>query len=64
MDRIRSCEITDHRVYLNRRAFIAAAFGAMGGAVAQPSAQEPAVRGRKLTTVRSPLSTAEPLNPW
>ena len=33
MDRIRSSEITDRRVYLNRRAFIATALAATGGAL-------------------------------
>jgi len=67
MDRIRSSEITDRRVYLNRRAFIAAALAATGGAVVSGTrvhAQEPAAHGRKLTTMRSPLSTSEPPNSW
>src|SRR5262245_59629781 len=64
MDRIRSSEITDRRFYLNRRAFIAAALAATGGAVADLHAQEPAAHGRKLTTVRSPLSTSEAPNSW
>ena len=67
MDRIRSSEITDRRVYLNRRAFIATALAATGGALvsdAHVRAQEPAAHGRKLITVRSPSSTNEPPNAW
>jgi methionine sulfoxide reductase catalytic subunit len=67
MAEIRSSEITDQRVYLNRRAFIAAAM-AVGGAalVVDPrlSAQTPAAHGAKLTTVKSPLSTTESPNVW
>ena len=67
MTEIRSSEITDKRIYLNRRAFIASALAASGcGLVDNPrlSAQEPAVHGRKLMTVKSPLSATEPPNPW
>ena len=63
---IPSSEITSHSVYLNRRSFITA-FAAMGGAslIARPaSAQQPAAHGRKLETVRSPLSTSEKANTW
>jgi sulfoxide reductase catalytic subunit YedY len=67
MVRIPSSEITDKRIALDRRTFIATALAAAGGAVmAGPRlhAQEPAVHGRKLMTVHSPLSTSEPPNPW
>jgi len=67
MAEIRSSEITDQRVYLNRRAFIAAAMAAGGAAlVVDPrlSAQTPAAHGAKLTTVKSPLSTTESPNVW
>jgi sulfoxide reductase catalytic subunit YedY len=66
MDRIRSSEITDERVYLNRRAFIASALAAWATAISDQRllAQQPAVHGRKLVTVRSPLSTSEAPNPW
>jgi sulfoxide reductase catalytic subunit YedY len=67
MDKIRSSEITGRQVYLNRRAFIAAALAATGGAVVSATrvrAQEPAAHGRKLVTARSSLSTAEPPNSW
>ena len=67
MDRIPSSEITDPRIYLKRRAFIASALAAAGGVVVsnpRAHAQEPAAHGRKLTTVRSSLSTTEPPNPW
>jgi methionine sulfoxide reductase catalytic subunit len=67
MAKIPSSEITDKRIYLNRRAFIACGLAAAGGAVVsnpRVHAQEPAIHGRKLVTVRSPLSTSEPPNPW
>ena len=67
MDRIPSSEITDRRFYLNRRAFMASALAAAGGAVVtggRAHAQEPAAHGRKLMTVRGPLSAKEPPNPW
>src|SRR5262245_7668822 len=75
MASIRSSEITDKRVYLNRRAFIASAAAAAGAAlIADPQAlsavalakadQSPASHGRKLTTVKSPLSTTEAPNTW
>ena len=67
---IPSSEITDKKVYLNRREFIrtaavtgAAAAGAFGvGSVL--SAQKPAEHGRKLVTKKSPLSTSETPNTW
>ena len=67
MDKIRSSEITHRRVYLNRRAFIATAVAATGGALVSGvdvRAQQPAAHGRKLITVKSPLSASEPPNPW
>ena len=67
MDKIRSSEITDKTVYVNRRAFIAAAVAAAGGATMfghRLRAQRPAAHGPKLTTVRSPLSTTEKPNTW
>jgi sulfoxide reductase catalytic subunit YedY len=67
MDRIRSSEITDKRVVIGRREFIAAAMAAAGGAVMgeRPlEAQQPATHGRKLSTVASSLSTREVPNSW
>jgi sulfoxide reductase catalytic subunit YedY len=77
MDRIRSSEITDRRVYLRRREFIAAAAAAAGAAAVFPPgvralapsrlgavAQQPAAHGRKLTTVKSAYSTNETANTW
>jgi sulfoxide reductase catalytic subunit YedY len=64
--RIRGSEITDRSVYLNRRAFITA-FAAAGGAALvtrDASGQQPAPHGRRLSTVRSPLSTSESPNSW
>lgn len=54
-------EITDRRVYANRRSFVTS-LAAAGGASLVPrlaSAQQPAPRGRMLSTVRSPLSAAD-----
>ena len=64
-----SSEITDKKVYLNRRQFIQAATGtavAAAGVLSQPilSAQQPAPHGRKLVTKKSPLSTTETPNSW
>jgi sulfoxide reductase catalytic subunit YedY len=71
MDKIPSSEITDRKVYVNRREFMrAAGLGALataGGALALEqllAAQQPAVHGRKLTTVKSALSTTETPNTW
>jgi sulfoxide reductase catalytic subunit YedY len=67
MAKIRSSEITDQRVYLNRRTFIATAMAAGGAAlVVDPRllAQTPAAHGAKLTAVKSPLSTTESPNVW
>jgi sulfoxide reductase catalytic subunit YedY len=69
---IRSSEITDKKVYLNRREFIrattgtavAAATGVLG-AEAFLQAATPAPHGRKLENVKkSPLSTDEKANSW
>jgi sulfoxide reductase catalytic subunit YedY len=69
---VRSSEITDKKLYLNRREFIraaagtaaAAGIGIAGGASLR--AAEPAPHGRKLPgIVKSPLSTTgEKLNTW
>jgi methionine sulfoxide reductase catalytic subunit len=68
---VRSSEITDKKVYLNRRQFIQAATGtalatAAGALVTEThlSAQQPAPHGQKLTTKKSPLSTTEMPNSW
>jgi sulfoxide reductase catalytic subunit YedY len=67
---IPSSEITDKKVYLNRRQFISAATGtvlatAAGlGTTATLLAQQPAPHGRKLVTTKSPLSTTETPNTW
>ncbi|MEP7304014.1 MAG: protein-methionine-sulfoxide reductase catalytic subunit MsrP [Acidobacteriota bacterium] len=67
---IPSSEITDKKVYLNRREFIraAAATGAVAagalGATTVLSAQKPADHGKKLVTTKSPLSTTETPNTW
>ena len=69
MARIRSSEITPKRVYLDRRAFIAASAGGVLGAAFTPpvdlAAQGPPGRLRKLEGVRkSPLSTTETPNSY
>jgi sulfoxide reductase catalytic subunit YedY len=68
---VRSSEITDKKVYLNRRQFLQAAsvtaLATAAGAIAAEqvvAAQQPAPHGKKLTTVRSPLSTSETPNTW
>src|SRR5262245_31988000 len=68
---IPSSEITDRKVYLNRREFIRTASGtALATAVAATAteqllqAQQPAPHGRKLQTTKSPLSTSESPNSW
>ena len=69
---IPSSEITDQKVYLNRRQFISAATStaalAAAGIVGAESflkAQVPAVHGQKFLNVKkSPLSTIEKLNTW
>jgi sulfoxide reductase catalytic subunit YedY len=67
---IPSSQITDKKVYLNRREFIRAAT-ATGVAAAGVfgidqvlSAQKPADHGKKLVTTKSPLSTTETPNTW
>jgi sulfoxide reductase catalytic subunit YedY len=64
--KIRSSEITDRSVWVNRRIFIAAALSAGGAALAGRSAraQQPAAHGRKLATVPGPFSTSEAANTW
>ena len=67
MTKIPSSEITDKRIYLDRRAFIASGLALAGGALVSDvrlDAQQPAVHARKLETMRSPLSTSEPANTW
>src|SRR5262245_57261899 len=68
---IPSSEITDRKVYLNRRAFMrqaagtaaAVATGVIGTEIVE--AQRPAVHGRKLDNLKpSPFSTTEKLNTW
>ncbi len=68
---IPSSEITDKKVYLNRREFIQAASGTAlataAGALGTEqllAAQQPAAHGRKLETKKSPLSTTEAPNSW
>ena len=68
---IPSSEITDKKLYLNRRQFIQAAAGTVAVAAAgtigatDASAATPAVHGRKFDGVtRSPLSTTERENSW
>jgi methionine sulfoxide reductase catalytic subunit len=65
MAKIRSSEITDRAVYLNRRMFIQVLVA--GGALVAASdalAQSPAAHGRKLMSSRGPFSTAEKPNTW
>src|SRR5262245_12212103 len=65
MSRIRSSDITDRRVYLNRRSFMQGLFAGSAMLVSDSVfAGQPAAHGRKLTTVRSALSTAEKPNSW
>ena len=67
MTRILSSQITDKRLYLNRRAFIASALAAGGTAlIVNPrlNAQQAAAHGRKLATMKGPLSGTEAPNPW
>jgi sulfoxide reductase catalytic subunit YedY len=66
MPKIRSSEITDRRVYLNRRSFMQSLIAAGSATLAADAvfAQQPAAHGRKLTTVRSALSTTEKPNTW
>ncbi len=66
MPKIPSSEITARRVYLNRRAFMRNLMVAGGTTIVADTAcaQQPAAHGRKLTTVRSSLSTTEKPNTW
>ena len=66
MPKIRSSDITDRQVYLNRRAFMQSMMVAGGASLVADTvfAQKPAPHGRKLTTVRSALSTKEGPNSW
>ena len=67
MAEIPSSEITDKRLYLNRRAFMASALAAAGASAItnlELHAQQPAPRGRKLATVKSPLSGNDTPNAW
>jgi sulfoxide reductase catalytic subunit YedY len=67
---IRSSEITDKKLYLNRREFIMATAGAAAGAAMFSSAQSllhaqtPAPHGRKLLNIKKAPSTTEKLNRW
>src|SRR5438876_11914083 len=67
---IPSSEITDQRIYVNRREFIRSAAGAVAAAAGAIGAerllyaQQPAPHGRKLQTRPSALSTKEPPNTW
>ena len=65
MSLIRSSDITDRRVYLNRRSFMQGLVAGSAMLVSDPVfAGQPAAHGRKLTTVRSALSTTEKPNSW
>jgi sulfoxide reductase catalytic subunit YedY len=66
MDSIRSSDITDQRVYADRRTFIEAMIAAGAAVMAGRAthAQAPAPHGRKLVTVRSALSTNEKPISW
>jgi sulfoxide reductase catalytic subunit YedY len=70
---IPSSEITDKKVYLNRRAFMrgaagtaaAAAAGLLGTRTVEAQRSEPAPHGRQLENVKSsPFSTTESKNSW
>jgi methionine sulfoxide reductase catalytic subunit len=66
MARIRSSEITDRRVYVNRRTFIRSLVAAGGATLAADAAwaQRSPAHGRKLMSVPSPLSSPEKPNTW
>jgi methionine sulfoxide reductase catalytic subunit len=66
MDKIRSSEITDKKVFLSRREFVGTALTVAAAAAGARtlSAQQPAPHGRRLQTMRSPLSTSETPNTW
>jgi sulfoxide reductase catalytic subunit YedY len=66
---IRSSEITDKKLYFNRREFMATAaaagFGVLAGANQLVEAAQPAPHGRKLEGVKkSSFSTTEKMNSW
>jgi sulfoxide reductase catalytic subunit YedY len=68
---IRSSEITDKKLYLNRREFITATVGAAAGAAIFSGAQSllhaetPAPHGRKLLNIKkSATASTEKLNSW
>jgi methionine sulfoxide reductase catalytic subunit len=68
---IRSSDITDKKLYLSRREFMATAaaaaagFGVLAGSSQLVDAAQPAPHGRKLEGVKkSPLSTTEKVNSW
>jgi len=69
---IPSSEITDRKLYFNRREFLEAAGGPAAlatvgllGAPAAARAETPAPHGRRLENIqKSPLSTGEKLNTW
>jgi sulfoxide reductase catalytic subunit YedY len=66
MDNIPSSEITDKKVFLSRREVLgaAAALAAVFTGARRVLAQQPAPHGRRLQTVKSPLSTSETPNTW
>src|SRR5262245_41098768 len=64
MDRIRSSDITDRTVFLTRREFVGTALTVAAAGARVVSAQQPAPHGRRLQTVKSPLSTSETPNTW
>jgi sulfoxide reductase catalytic subunit YedY len=68
---VRSSEITDQKLYFNRRQFIQTAAGTVAAVAAgtigatEASAATPAVHGRKFENVtKSALSTTEKVNGW
>ena len=67
MDIIRSSDITDKEVYLNRREFIGTALAVTASAIVSEAVlggQQPAAHGQKLAAVKSTLSTTERPNTW
>jgi methionine sulfoxide reductase catalytic subunit len=64
MTKMRSSDVTAEKVYLGRRAFIAAALAAGGGIAAFSRGARAQPLGRRLTTTRSALSTTETANSW
>jgi sulfoxide reductase catalytic subunit YedY len=61
---IRSSEITDERVYMNRRAFMRTASAAAVALSLSPDGSRAAAQTPLLDIKRSPLSTSEPPNPF